>query len=69
MFRSHKSKHFRKVIALTKACQLISPVHGETSSFLNGATVTMSCKIDSVSSAIEHLIDNLAYKSLVHSDP
>ena len=69
MLGSHKRKHFLKVLVLSNVFKLIRPVHGETSSFLNGATVTMSCKIHSASSAIEHLIDNLAYKSLVHSDP
>ena len=69
MFCSQKLKNFRKVIALTNVSQLIRSVHGETSSFLNGATVTMSCEIDILCSAIEHLIDNLAYKSLVASYP
>ena len=69
MFSSHKRQHFLKVLVLSNVGKIIRPVHGETSSILNGATITMSTGnlTNPVPSAKEHLIDN-SYKALVHSD-
>ena len=69
MFAGHKRKHILKVLVLSNVGKIIRPVHGETSSILNGATITMSTGnlTNPVPSAKEHLIDN-SYKALVHSD-
>ena len=66
MFYSYKFKRLLKLLVLVNPGQLIRPVHSETSSFLNGATVTMSTGRQGTS-AILHLIDN-SYKALCNSD-
>ena len=67
MFSKHKFKNFLKLFVFGNFNQLISPAHGETSSFLSGATVTMSTGYLFRSSDKKHLIDN-SYKAMVHSD-
>ena len=67
IFSSHKFFNFWKVFALSHVGLLIGPVRSETSSLLNGATITASTGLDPGCNAIDDLISN-KYKSLSISD-